>query len=225
MARHPKDMNSPRPDLKDKEHVDPAQQHGIDGEEITGQHRLRLRPAELPPRRSATPRRWIQSRPAQDVPHCCWRHAIAQADQLTVDTAVTPRRVLPGKPDHELADHCSDSRATADRLPLRREGPVPNDQLPVLAQLRLWRHDPHPQQFPREQPNQCGEHQPILRLQPRPIHLPAQHRDLVPKHHQLDISGRRITSSGHDQRKHHPQGRVQSREEHRMIRSDPRSRS
>ncbi len=98
---------------------------------------------------------------------------------------------------------------------------MPSDQLPVPAQQRPWRHDPHPEQFPREQPNQCGEHQPILRLQPRAIHLPAQHRHLVPKHHHLDIFGRGITSSGHDQRKHHPQGRVQSREQHRMIMSDP----
>ena len=37
-------------------------------------------------------------------------------------------------------------------------------------------HDPCPHQFTRKQANQCGQHQPILLLQPRTTHLPAQHR-------------------------------------------------
>jgi hypothetical protein len=39
------------PTSRTKEHIDAAQQHGVDGEEVTGQHRRRLDPAELPLRR------------------------------------------------------------------------------------------------------------------------------------------------------------------------------
>jgi hypothetical protein len=48
---HPQDSDPASPDLEDEEHIDAAQQHGVDGEEVTGQHRRRLDPAELPLRR------------------------------------------------------------------------------------------------------------------------------------------------------------------------------
>jgi hypothetical protein len=115
MPRYPKEMNSPSADLEDEEHVAPAQQHAIHGEELTGQHRLRLGPAELAPRRSGASWSWIQSRPTQDVPDRRRRYPIAQADQLFVDAAMTPRRVLPGEPDHELTDHRGE--ATRGRPP------------------------------------------------------------------------------------------------------------
>jgi hypothetical protein len=134
---------------------------------------------------------------------------------------VTPRRVLPGEPDHELTDHRGHTGTAADWVDLRRIGPVPSNQPPMPPKQNPRRHDPHPQQLTRQQPSQCREHQPILRLPPRARHLPSQHRHLMPQHHQLDILGRPATSTGHDQREHHPQGRVQSRQKHPDDHAEP----
>lgn len=41
----------------EEQDVDPLQEHGLDGEEITGQHARRLRPQEPSPRRRASLRR------------------------------------------------------------------------------------------------------------------------------------------------------------------------
>ena len=100
----PEDVDLTRTDLEEEEHIDPAQQHGVHGEQVAGQHRLRLRPAELPPRGPAASRRGVDTRPAQDVPHRRGRDPVADADQLTVDAAMTPAREMLSSTFPELCE-------------------------------------------------------------------------------------------------------------------------
>jgi hypothetical protein len=75
-------MNPAGADLEDEEHVDPVQQNGVDGEEVTRQHRPRLGPAELSPRRPGPSRRRIHTCPVQDVSHRRTRQLVPEADEL-----------------------------------------------------------------------------------------------------------------------------------------------
>jgi len=86
-----KDVDPACSDLEDEEHVDPTQQHGVDGEEVTRQHRRRLGPAELPPGRTGASGSWVEARLVEDVPDCRRGHLIAKPDEFAVDAAVTVR--------------------------------------------------------------------------------------------------------------------------------------
>jgi hypothetical protein len=68
MTRHSEDVNPASPDLEDEEHLHPPQQHRVDGEEVTRQHRRGLGTAEVPPRRADSPWRGVETRLLQDVP-------------------------------------------------------------------------------------------------------------------------------------------------------------
>ena len=107
-GRVPRDTEEVDPagaDLEDEERVDAAQQHGVDGEEVTCQHRVRLRAAELPPGRSGPAWCRVQTGPVQDVPHRRGSDAVAEAEEFAVDAPVTPGRVLPRQPEHQRTDH------------------------------------------------------------------------------------------------------------------------
>ena len=87
---------------------------------------------------------------------------------------------------------------------------------------RLRRHDPYPYEFSRQHPRQRGKNEAILRLQPRTTDLPAQHRHLVAKNEKFDVLRRLATPAGHDESEQHPEGRIQSTEQHQMILPDPK---
>ena len=84
--------------------------------------------------------------------------------------------VLPGQPDHQLADLLIDRWATRPA----RIHPLPPDQPTVPGQQRPRPHNPVRPQLGRQQPDQPGQHRPIHPGQPRPGHLPAQHCNLMP---------------------------------------------
>ena len=112
MPRHSEYVEPSCAYLEDEEHVDPTQQHRVDREEVTRQHRARLSTAELPPRRTFAARSRIKPGLTQDVPHGRRSHPIAKPDEFAVDPAVTPRRVLPGEPDYQVAYDGRGTRAT-----------------------------------------------------------------------------------------------------------------
>jgi len=51
MGGHPDDVHLAGRDLEEEQHVDPFEQHGVDGQEVTGQHRFLLGRQELFPGR------------------------------------------------------------------------------------------------------------------------------------------------------------------------------
>ena len=84
----------------------------VDGEEITRQQALRLGAQEPPPGGIHTTR----SRPAalglEDPADGRRTDVVSEAGQLTVHPAVSPARVLPRQPQHQVADLLADCRAT-----------------------------------------------------------------------------------------------------------------
>jgi hypothetical protein len=66
MRGHPDQVDPAGGDLHEEQHVDPPEEHGIDGEEIAGQHRVRLGGQKLRPGRPAAPRRRVDAGLVED---------------------------------------------------------------------------------------------------------------------------------------------------------------
>ena len=65
-------------------------------------------------------------------------HDMAQVLERPLDARVAPPRILSGDPQNEGRDLAHDPRTA---WPLRREGPLPSDRLPVPSQDRVLGHD------------------------------------------------------------------------------------
>ena len=105
------DVHPPGGDLHQKQHIDAGQPDRVDVEEIAGEDALGLGVQELGPRRPGPPRRRIHTGLGQDGPHGAGRHRVTQANQLTLDTTLTPPRVLLRQAQHQRPDLCLDRRA------------------------------------------------------------------------------------------------------------------
>jgi len=95
-------------DIDGEEHVDPAQENGVDGEEVAGEHRAGLGAAELSPGRPGPPWRWVETGGGEDVPEGGRGQVVAEVHEFTVDASVAPARVLPGQAQHQRADRGAD---------------------------------------------------------------------------------------------------------------------
>jgi hypothetical protein len=110
----------------------------------TGEHGRGLRAQELPPGRSATPRRGRDPQLRQYPPHRRGAGAAAQAGQFTLDPPIAPARVIP----RHLPDQRHDPRIHRRPAAAAGIGPVPAGQPPVPAQQSVRRDQPaHPQRL------------------------------------------------------------------------------
>jgi hypothetical protein len=120
----------------------------------------------------------------QDLPHRRGRDRVAELDELALYPPVTPRRIVRGHADHELADRSRRGRSAG--TPAARVVPLACDQAPVPGQQCRWGHREHLTPPPSgDQPGQCREPQPVTRLVADPADLAAQHRVLVPEHQEF----------------------------------------
>jgi hypothetical protein len=104
-------------DLDHEQHLQPLEEHGVDGEQVHRQHTLGLRPQELPPWDGRPLRRWVNTSSLEDGPCGAGPDPGAESAQLSVDAAVAPGRVLPGQPQHQQRGSLgrySDGHAGAD---------------------------------------------------------------------------------------------------------------
>ncbi|WP_372517718.1 hypothetical protein [Frankia tisae] len=90
MVRDAEDIDVAGGALDDEEHVDPLQEHGVDGEEITGQQAGCLRGQERPPRAVCSPRCRADAGAVQDPPDGGNPDRTTQPDKLAMDPAVWP---------------------------------------------------------------------------------------------------------------------------------------
>src|SRR5204863_2353623 len=74
----------------EKEHVDPSQPGGLDGEEITGKRRRRLLAEEAPPGELVTLWRRTKTMTGEDRPHRGRRHRDGNDSQFADDPLVAP---------------------------------------------------------------------------------------------------------------------------------------
>jgi hypothetical protein len=112
--------------------VDTAQEDRVDDVgEVDGEDRVGLRGQELSPGRPGSLSGGVDARRLQGLPDGGGGDSLAESDQLALDTSVTPRRVLPGHPQHQRPDGLRDGRTTglAPRI-----GPAVSDQVGVPAQ-------------------------------------------------------------------------------------------
>ena len=65
----PAEIDPPGVDLDEEQHVQTAKQHRIDGEEVAGQHGMRLRSQELCPGWACSARSGLDAMPPEDCPH------------------------------------------------------------------------------------------------------------------------------------------------------------
>src|SRR5207237_10382552 len=83
------------------------------------------------------------------------------------------------------------------RLARPPERPLPADQLPVPPQERFQSDDEHRPQRSGQAPTGRDEQEPVRAMKGRPLHLSAQHLDLMPEHEQFDVAvlACRVTSA------------------------------
>ena len=100
----PGDVHAATVVLDHDEDVEAAQEDGVDVGEIDREDRVGLRGQELSPGRTGPPGRGIESGVFQDLPDGRRGHAMAEADQFTLDAPVAPSGILAGHPQHQGPD-------------------------------------------------------------------------------------------------------------------------
>jgi hypothetical protein len=115
---------------------------------------------------------------------------IPEDEQLTVDAAITPARILPCQVHHQQADRANGARPA--RAPAAGTCRVAaRQQVPVPAQHRLGPHQQleSAKHIPWEPVQQGGQERPVARAEPRPdlAQVPLQHRDLVTQRQDLHL--------------------------------------
>jgi len=116
--------------LDDEQHVQPPEEHRVDGEEVRSQHALGLGVEELSPG-DCRPRR-CRSNPStsKDAPDRAGAKPLAEPAQLAVDPTIAPGRILPGQSQHQLAQLHRHAWTTT---PVWVD-PTASDQVPAPAQ-------------------------------------------------------------------------------------------
>ena len=112
-------------------------------------------------------------------------HPVPQAGQLTLNTPVSPARVLPRQLLHQRPHLIPDRRAS-----LRvRIGPLLPHQTPVPGQQSARGHDPVQLKAPGQEPGQRGDHGAVSPVRSLARDLTPQHGDLVTKDQDLHVLG------------------------------------
>jgi len=176
-------------DLDHEQHLQPLEEHGVDGEQVHRQHTLGLRPQELPPWDGRPLRRWVNTSSLEDGPCGAGPDPGAESAQLSVDAAVAPGRVLLANRSTSSADLWEGTRTAT---PVRMASAA-SDQVSMPAQQCFW---PDKQPVPDRAGKQAREpsnHRQVGPVDRWPGHPPPQYRDLVTQHQQLGVLGGRAS--------------------------------
>jgi len=143
-----------------------------------------------------------------------------------VDAAVAPGRVPPREPEHQRTDHGRRGWSAAGQYSAVPLGPVSGDQFEAPAQQRRRRDDPtvpplrsctdSRRDSASSRSRSCGSSRGRLTC-------PAQYRNLVTQHEQLDVLGCRATGTKDDKTAHRPNRRVRDRQQHPSHPAEPPS--
>ena len=123
----------------------------------------------------------------EDRPNRGRRNSDAKALQFADDPSITLGRVLASEPNNQRL------QATIERRPPRgsvRVRPTPPDQLAMPTQQRRRAHGQTRPGVSRQRPRERGEDRSIDGTEPRSQRLPAQDRQLVPEHQDLELFDR-----------------------------------
>jgi len=172
--------------LNEHQDIQSLEQHGVHVQEVDREDPGGLGCQELPPPRACAPRRRIDARGMQDLPHGARRHGDAEFRQFAVDPAVSPQRILLRQPNDQAGD-ARDCWRTAGLSPPARVVLSPR-QFAVPGQQRRGRNREDFGPAPAgDEPCQRGEPHPVSGLVPDPAGVAAQDRVLVPEHQRFSI--------------------------------------
>jgi hypothetical protein len=80
--------------LDDEQNIEPVPQQRVDAQEVRGQNAVCLGAQEFSPARPVAARCRIDTGPLHNRPHRAGRKPVAQASKFTVDSPVSPGRIL-----------------------------------------------------------------------------------------------------------------------------------
>ena len=179
--------------LHHEQDVEAFQGNRVHMEEVAGQQPLRLSAQERPPGGVHGPRSRSAPPGAQDPPHRRCADAVTEPAQLAVHPAVSPGRVLPGQPQHQVTDlHAGPRTAWPTRI-----GPLASGQLAVPGQQRARRDQPMDAQHGWQLPGQRREDGTVGPVRLGPGDLTPKHRDLMAENHDLRVFGRLAAAEQH----------------------------
>ena len=148
--------------VDEEEHVEPAEEHGVDAEEVAGDQALRLRGEELRPGWPRPPRRGLDVVALQDRPDARGGDRDPHRGELALDPPVTPGWVLFRQAEDERSGTCGDGRPAG---PTMWVGPVLGDEVTMPAQQGIGLNEEASLAKRREQSPQAREHGPVGWLQ------------------------------------------------------------
>ena len=190
-----------------------------EGASALRQEAISLSTQERPPGGIHVPRGRPEPAGAQDPPHRRLADLVAEPAQLAVHPAVSPGRVLPRHPQHQVADVRTGPRPT---WPFRVCPPA-CDQPLMPAQQRARRDQPMSPQHAWQQPGQRRQDCPVGPVRPGPGDLTTEHRDLMTEHHDLRLFGRLAATEQHQPAEYPDHDQVEQAKGHepRSCRNQP----
>jgi hypothetical protein len=132
MGRDAGEIHASAVELDEEQHVQSPQPHGLHGEEVAGDDAGRLSAEKLRPAHARPSRRWLDAVATKDCPNRARRHHEAETGELALDPPITPRWVLRGQTEDQLAQLARDRRTA--RAGAASVGPAPANELLVPAQ-------------------------------------------------------------------------------------------
>src|SRR5206468_7498880 len=107
--------NAAAGDLQEDQDVESPQQHGVDGEEVAGQNRSGVGGEKLGPSRAIAARCRRQAMATKDAADGSGRDSMSELEQLALDAAVAPTRVLAAQTQDQVPQLVRDRRPAATR--------------------------------------------------------------------------------------------------------------
>jgi len=174
--------------LHEEEDVEALEPDRLHREEVDRQELIGMLADKLGPGALATPRRRLEPVAAEDVADGAVGAAAAELEELALDPAIAPSRVLLGHLDDQLfpLGILADSAAS---WPARVECPLPADQLAVPAQQRLRADQEGPPDRTGKETAKGGEDQPVAVPEARPTDVALEDADLMAEGENLDLEG------------------------------------
>jgi hypothetical protein len=119
MGSNSEEVDLSRRQFGNEQHVELFERHGVNDEEVRGEHAVCLRAEELRPGRSA-PRRRSETMSAQDPTDRTGSNTDIKLSQLALETDASPASVLPTETNDEVNEFIVYRRTTRPRCVLHR---------------------------------------------------------------------------------------------------------
>ena len=186
MVSDSEDVDLSRRQFDDEKNVQLFERHGVNGEEVRGEHAVCLRAEELRPGRSA-PRRRSETMSAQDPTDRTGSNTDTKLSQLALDTDASPASVLPTETNDEVDEFIAYRRTTRASL-CSPSPPLALAGFSMPSEQRVGGNHEGPPPISREEPAECSEDRSIGWTVPdTSVMLSVQNTHLMAEHHDFDV--------------------------------------